>query len=196
MEPLHLHLLHQLYFEAFDMQKLLLYIEESQIGDHFDYNCFQYCKDNQVIVDLYNNNETFRNFVNKKDKRTILFFTHRHIPEIFSIFTEEDFEKYRDIFYQHAIDCVNTCCKFTRPQYNILNTYVSRYAKHQQQMKIYNYLYCILDILTIEEQNKWIKWFIKYRLNEYTYNHLLKLNITEENKNLLQKELFVKKIDG
>jgi len=193
MKPKYLKLFEDLYQNGINEQELDLYIKLSQIGDHFDYYVFGHNPNAELIKSLYENNEIFRNFVNKKDKRTVMFFT-KYIQLYEStniIFDETDFEQYSDLFLNFTVSCIIQERPLDYKFYRYFHKRIHRIISDNFQLYLI-YFKAILPYLTVQEQDKKINWFIKYHINNI--KSLLELNITEENKKKIKTSIMMYKL--
>lgn len=193
MKPKYLKLFEDLYQNGINEQELDLYIKLSQIGDHFDYYVFGHNPNAELIKSLYENNEIFRNFVNKKDKRTVMFFT-KYIQLYEStnvIFDETDFEQYSDLFLNFTVSCIIQERPLDYKFYRYFHKRIHRIIADNFQLYLI-YFKAILPYLTVQEQDKKINWFIKYHINNI--KSLLELNITEENKKKIKTSIMMYKL--
>ena len=193
MKPEYLKLFEDLYQNGINEQELDLYIKLSQIGDHFDYYVFGQNPNARLIKSLYENNEIFRNFVNKKDKRTVMFFT-KYIQLYEStnvIFDETDFEQYSDLFLNFTVSCIIQERPLDYKFYRYFHKRIHRIIADNFQLYLI-YFKAILPYLTVQEQDKKINWFIKYHINNI--KSLLELNITEENKKKIKTSIMMYKL--
>ena len=193
MKPKYLKLFEDLYQNGINEQELDLYIKLSQIGDHFDYYVFGQNPNARLIKSLYENNEIFRNFVNKKDKRTVMFFT-KYIQLYEStniIFDETDFEQYSDLFLNFTVSCIIQERPLDYKFYRYFHKRIHRIIADNFQLYLI-YFTTILPYLTVQEQDKKINWFIKYYINNIKL--LLELDITEENKKKIKTSIIMYKL--
>lgn len=193
MKPEYLKLFEDLYQNGINEQELDLYIKLSQIGDHFDYYVFGQNPNARLIKSLYENNEIFRNFVNKKDKRTVMFFTkYIQLYELTNIiFNETDFEQYSDLFLNFTLSCIIQERPLDYKFYKYFHKRIHRIIANDFQL-YFRYFKTILPYLTVQEQDKKINWFIKYYISNIKL--LLELNITEENKKKIKTSIIMYKL--
>ena len=193
MKPEYLKLFEDLYQNGINEQELDLYIKLSQIGDHFDYYVFGQNPNARLIKSLYENNEIFRNFVNKKDKRTVMFFTkYIQLYELTNIiFNETDFEQYSDLFLNFTLLCIIQERPLDYKFYKYFHKRIHRIIANDFQL-YFRYFKTILPYLTVQEQDKKINWFIKYYISNIKL--LLELNITEENKKKIKTSIIMYKL--
>ncbi len=196
MEPEHITLLNELYENnGCPLDKLIRYIEISQIGDHFNYYCFGKNIHYKLVIDLYNTYDIFKQFVDKKDKRTIDFISnHAQLYPIANIiFTDMDLQNNYNELFAFTGTCMLKKYDLDYRFFKFFEKDLYKIFKNNPDL-YYLYFKTILPNLNIKEQNKYIKFFIQKHINSTAIKYLLDLNISEGNKKLIKNELFLNAI--
>ena len=175
------------------------YIEISQTGDHFSYDCMGNFKNKKdVFLHLYNENSTFKQFVNRKELRTMRFLTNTcSLYEFNNNFIKEiDIENYPKIWGMYCLSCVIR-------GYRLNYIFYKAFSGKLKDTVLYsgcnanNYVVYLEELQKHKNINTQLKKYINENLNNKLcdFNNLLKI-LPDDKKDYWKNYIFLQKLKG